>query len=446
MAFDPPTKENFLELWRRIFPDGFTDPIETVANGQGFDVPSLQAAIFERASDAIATSFQAYYLKPHSTQTRPSAAAGAFAVGTIEISRTAPADSEITLQQGVEVVATLDTSTGGVVEIARYRLTEDVVLASGDLGPVVASVRAIDVGYTANIVAGKIQAFVLRGRAEVLGTVESVSTIRDTRGAIIPLLQGDHFTEGQPGQYISIQGLTSGPTAFRRIVAVTQGTPTSVAQIDPPLAAGDVGEEPLVQVLEFEDLGLTIEQPDAILGGVTAMLDAIARDRGQGRVTGEGDQALCDRLVGLEDIISPAAIRRAITRILSPLGINFVLKETRDVATLKGFVFDVDPWDFGSISAIPKVIGSELVGDGAVWLSEGMLTRFFIICVGPGNQGEFGGGYDTPMFPDSNAWDFMAWDGFPVIYNSLIGQVAEVVDRSRAAGVSFVIVKDLALA
>ncbi len=82
---------------------------------------------------------------------------------------------------------------------------------------------------------------------------------------------------------------------------------------------------------------------------------------------------------------------------------------------------------------------------GFTW-KEGMLTRFFIICVGPGNQGEFGGGYDTPMFPDANAWDFMAWDGFPVVYNSLIVQVAEVVNRSRAAGVSFVIVKDLALA
>ena len=446
MAFEPQDQAGFLELWRRIFPDGYTDPIENEALGQGFDIPALQAKIFERVSEGIATTMQAYYLKPNSTQTRPHSSGGVRASGSVEVSRTAPADAEITLFQGTALIGIQPGTLGQDIEITTYVFTEDVVIPAGSLGPVTAAIEASVIGYQANVVEGTIENFVERGRAAILGTVDAPDLVRDTRGVAPGFLAGDKFNEGQIDQYIRLTGLPSGDTQPRRIIGVTAGTPTSTAQIDPPLAAGDVGSEPNIAVLEFADLGLTIEQAEPVGGGVSAVLDAIAKDRNQGRLPNETDEALRDRLCTLEDIISPGGIKRAITRILGPAGVNFTIKETRDIDTLKGFVFDLDPWDFGSIAAIPKVLGSELVGDGAVWMSESTLTRFFIVCVGPGNAGEFGGGYDSPMFPDNNAWDIIAWDGFPVIYNSQIGQVFQAADHGRAAGVGFVLVRDPALA
>ena len=64
-------KEHFLNLWRAIFPRSYTQPIEDENDGESFDVPSAQAAIMEHASEAFEISQQAYFLKPHSIQTKP---------------------------------------------------------------------------------------------------------------------------------------------------------------------------------------------------------------------------------------------------------------------------------------------------------------------------------------------------------------------------------------
>jgi hypothetical protein len=134
--------------------------------------------------------------------------------------------------------------------------------------------------------------------------------------------------------------------------------------------------------------------------------------------------------------VSPGAIQRICARILSPLGINWALKETRDPSGLIGRVWDFHAFDYGTIS------------DGVVLLSLGDSTRFFVLCVGFGNQGEFGMPYDAP-YP-SNAYDAPGpalnfYDGFPVTYYAAIAALWAMVNAARAAGIHWVLVRDPSL-
>jgi hypothetical protein len=228
-------------------------------------------------------------------------------------------------------------------------------------------------------------------------------------------------------------------TFVRRVLDVTQGDPTSSAVVDGPALV--VGAE-TVEIEEFADLTLTLEQPLSITGGRHGWLDAIARDRGTSRFLNESDDALRLRLCNLEDIVSPAAILRIAARQLTPLGIGFRLKETRDVDGLRGFVWDlpaslapgrVSAWDFPATDA-------EALARGEVWIGPGHQTRFFVLCVGLSGAGEFGAPYDGP-FP-SNAWDLLAFDGFAVMWSTALQAIYTAIERARAAGVAWRLVLD----
>jgi hypothetical protein len=209
---------------------------------------------------------------------------------------------------------------------------------------------------------------------------------------------------------------------------VTQGSPASTALLDgAPLPLGAA----TVEVVEFADLGLSVEQPEAATGGRHGWLDAIATDRGTGRAPGEGDEALRLRLQTLDDIISPAAIERIADAILTPLGIRWRLMETRDPAGLPGFVLDLDPFDRGTLAS------------GEVWLADACgAVRFFILAVSAGGMGEFGAPYDSPFAPGGNAWDVLVLDGYAVEYLAALAALWDTIDRARAAGVCWALVLD----
>jgi hypothetical protein len=143
--------------------------------------------------------------------------------------------------------------------------------------------------------------------------------------------------------------------------------------------------------------------------------------------------------------VSPAAILRICALTLGPCGIRYRLLETRDVATLKGVVWDWDPFDFGSLEIVPIFPGSQLIGQGAVMLGLNEAFTFFAIAVSNGNEGEFGFAYDQPVGArdPAAAWDWnIAWDGRPVGYLSCLGQLYDAIDRARAAGVNWLLFRD----
>lgn len=430
MAFQPIDFDGLLALWRSLFPAGYTVPIENEGDGQGFDVFTQQARQFARVAAAENITTQAYYLRPHSTQTAPESAGERRAVGTLEVRRAPPATGAVTLVAGVEFVADVRSPDGTVLDGVRLRVLADTLIPAGTLGTVPVPVEAVRPGYQGNLPAGSVTRFALRGRATVpVATVEAGNVLRDSG---LP----DRLTPAMIGQYVRLVGGLNGGTVPRRILSVSQGSPTSTAVLDgAPLTFPDTLTQ--AEVEEFADIGLTVEQLTPLTGGRHGWLDAIAADRSAGREPGESDDALRLRLSFLDDIVSPAAILRIASRILTPLGIPFALWETRDTfGGLVGFIYDDDPYDAFTLFDVGH----------PVYLSENSATTFFILAVAFGNAGEFGFAYDAP-YPQ-NAYDATTplalnfYDGSPLEYLSALASLYAAIDRARAAGVGWLLVRD----
>lgn len=407
MSFPPSTYDDLIELWRSLFPRGFTAPIEDEGDGQGFDGYAAQIRMTERVSHALNVTTQAYYLRPHSGQTAPPAAGARRAVGTVEVTRLPPATGPITLIAGVELVADVRTIDGTVLDGIRLRVTTDTTLPAGALGPFLVPIEAVRVGYQGNLRPGTITRFAARGRASIVGpTIGAGNAVSDTG---VP----DRWTLAMVGQYVRILGGPNGGTIPRRILSVTPSEPISVAVLDGPALIP--GPATSIEVEEFAELGLTVSQPLPLTGGRHGWLDAIGRDRGTGRTTGEDDETYRSRLVFLADTISPAAIIRICHRILDPFGIAFVFEEP----------------------PFPSV-------------------RFFRIRVAIRNWGEYGAPYDalegTPdsPFAGPNAYDTPVargnfYDGHPVQYDAVIDALIQAIDQAKAAGVDWELVYDVTL-
>jgi len=423
VAFQPITKEELLEVWRRIFPPSYTVPIEEESAGQGFDMPSTQAEQLAAAASIVNTITQAYYLKPHSIQTALPAGGAEKSIGMVTLTRAPPLAGDYELDAGTQLLAVQEGTRGERIEGVLFNLLSALTLPAGSTVPVDAPIIAERAGYQGNVRAGTISAFALRGRASVAADVIADNSVMDDGTP-------DRFTLGMVGQFIRFPSGANVGTFPRKITVVTEEAETTTVIVDGPPLLLETGAQ--VEVLEFADLRISVTQPEPTMSGCQAFLDAIGSDRNAGRAVGESDESYRERLCALDDTISPAAILRIAGRILSPLGIGYVLKETRDPNGLRGFVWDLDPFDFGDLSNGQVLLDSEC---GAV--------RFFILCVGNGNQGEFGAPYDSP-FPD-NAWDVLAFDGFAAEYRAALGALYDAVEAARAAGICWELVLDTTL-
>lgn len=421
MAFVRMTLDDFLTLWRRIYPSSYTRGIETEAGGQGLDVYAQQAAQFARAAEAIDVSTQAYYLRSHSIQTAPPAGGALRALVDVAIARAPIASGTLTLIAGTEVRAVLQAANGTLVDGPTFRLLTPVTWAAGEASTKSTTVEAVRVGYQGNIIAGTLVAFVLRGRA----TVENVTI--GAGNALTDSGVPDRFTAGMIGQYVRIPALGTTP---RQITDVTQLLATTTITVDG--AALPIGSGYTVEVEEFEDLGLTLSNAAPGHDGRHGWLDAIGDERRVGRRAGESDEAYRARLQQLDDNISPNAIRRIAEGILSPLAIPFVLMETRDPGVFPGFRFDIDALDNGGFS------------DGIFLVDLESSVRFFIIRVGLSDAGDFGAFYDVTNGPamNTNAWDVMFLDGYAVGFVGTLARLWDAVNNARLAGVHFQIVVD----
>ena len=438
-------KECYEDLWRKLLPGSYTQPIEDEAQGHGFDIPAAQAAIMEFFEMQLNLSQQSYFLKPHSIQTGPIATSATKAVGTVTIRRAAPALGELILDRGTVLEAFMTDSFGGQLLLGRYLLTTPLTIPEGTGVVADVPVEAEFQGYTGNLqFPDQVVEFEELGRLAVPSVVLAVNELQTDAAAAV-LAPIDQFNDSLVGRYFRFVGggLASENVAVPR--RITDFISPDRIRFDPPLDnALDVGLQPTAEIEEYSDLGLTVESSSVMVGGTSNALGAIGDDRRQGKVPNESDDAFRARICDLADIISPAAIIRIVDRILTPLGIPFRLKETADIESLMGFTWDIHPYDVGDLSEIVKLPGSQLIGQGFVWLSETSLRRFFIICVGRRNTGEFGAAYDSTFFFSgfANAWDVFAFDGFAIGFDAAIGQVWEAVNQARAAGVGFIIVID----
>lgn len=446
MALRPSTKLDFQALWRSVLPASYTEPIEQEAEGAGFDIPALQAAIWEGFENDLNLSQQAYFLRRHSIATGPTAAGGAKARTTLELYRAAPAIGDVLIPQGRPFQATATDSFGGELLLGRFFAVEEVTIPEGETGPFEVEVEAEFEGYAGNVWEGCITAFEPQGRLTVPALITEVNEARRTAiGAT-----SDRFNMGMVGRMVRIVPLaplaTPDANAPRRVVGTYLASGETVIRFEPPLLAADVMQAVQIEVEELEDLGVTVTQPEPATGGRADALAAIAGERKTERQLNETDEEMADRLAQLPDTVSPGAIERAVARVLDPYGIPWCFHETLEVDQLMGFTWDVHPWDVGSPCACTsdEPPGSELIGSGIVWLSDAMQTRFFVICVTPTLVENFGAAWDSTVQDGDwpNAWDLFVWDGYDLGFGQVMGRLRRELDGIRMAGVAFAIVLD----
>jgi hypothetical protein len=446
----PFSKEDFEALWRGVLPRHYTEPVELEDEGAGFDVVAAQARVFEALEESAMVSTQAYFLRSHSTAVGPSAASGRKASGTVLLGRIAPALGAITISAGRFLIAEQLDSFGKPLLLGRYALTETVTLPEGS-GNLEAPVEAEFEGYTGDLrFPGQIVRFEALGRLAVPSRLTAVGAA--LRNAT-PTEAGrfDAFEDSLVGRYVrivpSLDPLVSSLVSVlpRRVTGTFEGIDgygqlVRGVYFDPPLEVGDVGKRLTVEVEELEDFGVVVTQPEPITGGRDDVLAAIAADRRQGRIAGETDEQFATRLQELPDIVSPAAMERIIDAILGPIGVPWRFLEISENETLMGFVWDLHPWDFGDLSPIPPVTGSELVGQGIVWLDR--FRRFFLVLVGRRMIGDTGMFFDDTDPPAPNFWDVGFYDGGPAGFDGAIARLWNELNQAREAGIAFLIIID----
>lgn len=419
MPFPAWTAAEFLALWRRLFPAEYTTPLETEADGEGADVVAAFAALYARLDRAEHDTFERYYLLPHTLQTGPEASGAVHADGVVRILRAPPVDQAIELVAGTVLRAVYLDTRGAERLGPRYELMEPVVFAAGDLGPIAVPVRAQRPGVAGDVVAGSIRLFDELGTSEIEDATSAGGDVVENLGT------RDRFTAGMLGRFLLFD---SGPNAgaLLRIVSVDESAQSVVVAGTVLAGAGDA------RVMEFGDVGLSVEQLADVDGGADAWLDAIGADRRVHRRLGEGDDAYRERIAELPDVVSPDAIERIARRILEPAGIRWALYETRDPSTWPGFILDVDPLD--------------VLDEWHGYVGGCEITTAFAIAVSADDgAGWFGLVFDDGPELVSAALDEMPLDGVSIGYLSVLARFHDAVTAAKAGGVCWSLVRDPAL-
>jgi len=427
MTFPIATVDDLLRVWREGMAPAYRHGIEFGDGGRGFDPIVGQASMFARVAQAVAVTSQAYYLRPHSTQVAPEAHAAEYAVGLLSFGRTPPANGGVTLAAGSQVVIELHDVTGDVIEASTYELLTPVVFAVGDVGPYLGMVKALRVGYQANESILRGVAFVELGRYAIPSTVGAGNVITDTVGI------GDRITPDLLGRYVRFAG---GPnaTTFPRLVtainiALDQSTTTNTITVDgPPLLVG----VQVTEVEEFADIGLTCALASDLLQGRHGWLDAIGEERLCFRQSGEADPEYLARILALVDVVSPAALVRAATRVLAPLGIPFQFHEASEPLTITGFLWYPTLYQTGNIGQVP------------ITVNLAPLVRYFVIVVPLSSMEPEGSYYDVFQgATDENYLDGGAYaDSFPFAWNANMQALFNELLQTKEGGVAFQIIID----
>lgn len=198
-------------------------------------------------------------------------------------------------------------------------------------------------------------------------------------------------------------------------------------------------------VRDWKELGFKLTRVEAFTGGRDNELGALAEERGVALKDGESDESLRRRVQALADVVSPAAIRRAVNRQLAPFNL---VGNAWDVANgLTGIFADLDFGDYYEPNDIFPIDKQKLID------SDAFSYGWFLVFVPILADGEFGGfADDGPVIwlePKqtflASAADLCFVDGFPTSANGVYQAIWEQVNAIRAFGVGFTIVRSAGL-
>lgn len=409
------TKEDLQEEWRRLFDSSYTEPIETEDEGRGFDIIAGFSAIFANVSLSTETTTQAMYIDSHSIQTNDPASGAVQATGTIAIDREPPKQGDINLKAGDTLDMTHLGTKGETVVIAQIELVNDTTIPEGASAPVNADVRAVRPGYQSNGGPLRSVAFSRRTTAEIENVTSSGNTLTSVK-----------INEGYADAFVRFTSGVNATTYPRRITSATDG---SMVVDGPALATG----ANTIEIVDVNTIGLSATLVGEMSGGKHPWLDLLGLERLIPRNPNELDSSYRYRIQQLPDVVTPNALFRAVSRILKPLTIGFVILETRVQDDFQGFFYDLDPYDDPAAS-FPD-------GTYRLTLGDGFDERGFIVLIERQNTGEFGAPYDsdpaTSGFTD-NAFDQTFFDGFPATFEQNVQDIIKEVERTRTHGMPWV--------
>lgn len=210
------------------------------------------------------------------------------------------------------------------------------------------------------------------------------------------------------------------------------------------------------RMLDWRDLGFEITRIEAMTGGRDAVLDQIAEERGAPpRQTGEGggsddldtmenqlgDERFRERIAELADVVTPAAIQRAVNRALEPYGLGGLAIDAAN--GFDGLFIDVDALDYYT----PGDLFPE--NPWKLWTTKSEAFGWFWVIVPCIGDGEFGSSYDegpviylepTQTFLGP-AYDHAFYDGYAVTANAAYASLYETVNTIRGAGIGFTMLR-----
>jgi hypothetical protein len=422
------SQAQLMDVLRRSVDEAYLEPLEGTV---GDDLYQAIATMLARASSAVETSNQAAHLLPHSTQTAPPAAGGTSAVANLVVTRAAPTDGDIVMRAGELISVFLISLDAVTVAEADLEVATDTTLSAGSVGPFAVPVVAARGGYHANLGAsiGRSLAFTSRTTKTLPAVVVSAGNLVTDSGL------GDTFDEGSVGGWVRF---TTGPNVGLgpRYIYAFDATTRTVTVDGPALVAGPAQG---CEVVGLTELGLRATLAAPLAGGVSATLDGIGADRGVGRNVLEADTAYRQRVANLPDVVSPAAVKRAISRVLTPLGIPWRYVESLDAAAITGGAWD-GPMAYDVPDAQNWLLGTEQF----LWTGDGFEYRGFYLIVEYADLGNFAFCYDdhpplTACPPMENAWDWAPYDGYALGFTDALDNVTDNVEAARAAGVPWLV-------
>lgn len=254
-----------------------------------------------------------------------------------------------------------------------------------------------------------------------------------------------------PGDWA--QNTVNGVTAFHaqvRAVTVVGLTQQPLGQQAYTLNPDQlVGEEGTVtwSLLDWSDLGFALTEIEAFSGGRDNTLRLLGDERRVFQQAGETDDAFRERAAKLAEIVSPKAIRNAVNRLLDPLGFRGLAFDVGDDGSevfFDGLFADVDAADYYEPSDTFPESPYKLP------LSELESRGFFFVILPYLGGGEFGMfATDGPILflevPGvylGSAADSGFVDGFPVDGDAVYRSIFDTVNRIRAGGVGFTMIRD----
>jgi len=423
------SQDDLLDVLRASADDAYIEPLETVDDGAGFDLHRAIAAIFARASEAVDTNTQAMYLYPHSEQTSAPAGGGVQASGNLLIVRTAPTDGEIILTEGELLVVLLTTLDAEIIVEAELEVATSTTFSAGVGGPLSVPVRAVRVGYHGNLptsesryaIAKQLTTMTLTGMTSTIANYVTDTGLNDT------------FEEASVGAWLRF---TSGPnvgTGPRLILSFDASTSTVIVD-GSALVASVVNDG---EIVDLSTIGFAPVIDSELSSGVSPMLDMLGAGRDMGREPTETDDEYRERLRYLPDIVSPNALYRAASRILTPLSIRFRLLEARSTDDFTGGAWDVMAYD-------DPAFYNWVLGRQNFFQGDAFEYRGFYLVIERQWYGDFGAPFDSwpaasPNHP-SNAWDWMAYDGYPLGFANDLDRTIVEVEKARMGGVPWLLV------